>query len=95
MRDEYDFTDVKPAAEIPALKRLTASGHDKTRITINIDSDIVDAFRRRADELGRPYQPMINAALREYLAREGSESLEATLRRVIREEMKPTTEVSR
>jgi uncharacterized protein (DUF4415 family) len=92
MRDEYDFTDAKPAADIPALERLTAGSHDKTRITINIDSDILDAFRRRADELGRPYQPMINAALRDYLAREGSESLEATLRRVIREELKPAAE---
>lgn len=92
MRDEYDFADAKSAAEIPALRRLAAGTPDKTRITINIDSDILGAFRQRADELGRPYQPMINAALREYLAREGSETLEATLRRVIREELKPAAE---
>ena len=70
MRDEYDFTDAKPPAEIPALARLKTKDRDKTRITINIDTDVLEAFRERADALGRPYPPMINAALREYLARE-------------------------
>jgi len=89
MRDQYDFSDAKPSAEIPALARLDAQNRGKTRITINIDTDVLDAFRERADALGRPYQPMINAALRAYLAHERHESLEATLRRVIREELKP------
>ena len=92
MRDEYDFTDAKSPAEIPALARLKTQDRDKTRITINIDTDVLEALRERADALGRPYQPMINAALREYLARERDETFEATLRRVIREELKPIAE---
>ena len=77
MRKEYDLTD---AARGPALK---TSG--KTRITILLDRDIVAAFRARATDTGRGYQTAINQALREYLA---SDELEATLRRVVREELR-------
>jgi uncharacterized protein (DUF4415 family) len=92
MRDEYDFTDAKPATDIPALAALQQKNRAKTRITINIDSDVLNAFRRRADAEGLPYQPMINAALRAFLERERAEDLEATLRRVIREELKPAAD---
>jgi len=93
MRDEYDFSNTKPAAEIPALARRKAQNREKTRITINIDTEVFEAFRDRADALGKLYQPMINAALHEYLARERGENLEATRRRVIREEPRPSAEV--
>jgi uncharacterized protein (DUF4415 family) len=93
MRDEHDFSNTKPAAEIPALAPRKTQNRDKTRITIIIDMEVFEAFRDRADALGKPYQPMINAALHEYLARERGENLEATLRRVIREELRPSAEV--
>jgi hypothetical protein len=59
----------------------------KSRITIRLDRDVLDWFRSRADvEGGGNYQSLINAALREYVAA-CEESLEGTLRSVIREEL--------
>jgi uncharacterized protein (DUF4415 family) len=59
----------------------------KTRITIRIDTDILDWFRRRVHEGGGGnYQTLINEALREY-TRSQDGMLEDTLRKVIREEL--------
>jgi uncharacterized protein (DUF4415 family) len=59
----------------------------KTRITIRIDDDLLQWFRRQVHAAGGgSYQTLINAALREYVGFK-RESLEATLRRVIREEL--------
>ena len=80
MREEYDFAD---AARGASLKQ---SG--KTRITILLDRDVVAAFRARAEGTGRGYQTAINQALRDYLA---SAELEATLRRVVRDEIRKAT----
>ncbi len=55
----------------------------KTRITIRIDDDLLDWFRRDAGAAGG-YQSLLNRALRDYVERE---PLEATLRRVVREEL--------
>lgn len=38
---------------------------NKTRITIYLDDDILDAYRRKGDAVGRGYQTLINEALRE------------------------------
>ncbi len=59
----------------------------KTRITIRLDTELVDWFR---EEVGRAgggnYQTLINDALRQHV--EGKrENLEDTLRRVLREEL--------
>ena len=81
MKDEYDFTHGKRGPVLPA-----ASG--KTRITIRIDSDVLDWFRAVADRAGGgSYQTLINQALREYIQSQ-KEPLEATLRRVVREELR-------
>jgi uncharacterized protein (DUF4415 family) len=90
MRDECDFSNAKPAKDVPALAELQRGRPGKTRITISMDTDVLDASRERADAAGMPYQPMINAALRDFLARERAEDLEGTLRRVIREGLAPT-----
>ena len=78
MRDEYDFSKAKRGAVIPSL--------GKTRITIMLDDDVIEAFRKRAEVAGSGYQTEINRVLREYLAG-GTLTLEA-LRRVIREELR-------
>lgn len=79
MKKEYDFSRGRRGAVLP-------DPPGKTRITIRIDNDILSGFRRRVNEAGGGnYQTLINAALREHL--EGSrETLEQTLRRVLREE---------
>jgi uncharacterized protein (DUF4415 family) len=81
MKDEYDFTHGKRGPVLPV-----APG--KTRITIRIDSDVLDWFRVAADRSGGgSYQTLINQALREHMQSQ-KEPLEATLRRVVREELR-------
>ena len=36
----------------------------KTRITIYLDDEVLEAFRSRSEESGKGYQTLINAALR-------------------------------
>jgi uncharacterized protein (DUF4415 family) len=80
MKKEYDFSKGKRG---PVIK--TPPG--KTRITIRIDDDILDWFRERVHAAGGGnYQTLLNNALREYISSQ-EESLEETLRRVIREEI--------
>ena len=59
----------------------------KTRITIRIDTDVLEWFRAEVDRAGGGnYQTLMNDALRAHV--EGTrEDLERTLRRVIREEL--------
>ena len=60
----------------------------KMRITIRLDSEILDWFRDQVDvKGGGSYQTMINNALREHI-RLGGESLENYLRNIIREELR-------
>ena len=80
MKEEYDFSKAKRGPVIPP-----SSG--KTRITIRIDTDLLNWFREQVNEAGGgSYQTLINEALREHVQnREGV--LEKTLRRVIHEEL--------
>jgi uncharacterized protein (DUF4415 family) len=80
MKREYDFSRGKRGAVVPQT--------GKTRITIYIDDDVLEAFRDRADASGRGYQTMINDALRAYLGKASLPIDEDTLRRLIREELK-------
>jgi uncharacterized protein (DUF4415 family) len=84
MRKEYDFTRAKRGAIDP-----TPVG--KTRITIRLDNEVLDWFRDLVNARGGgSYQTMINDALVEHVHRQ-KEPLEATLRRVLREELKRRT----
>ena len=79
MKDEYDFSQAKRGAVEP----MPAG---KTRITIRLDDEIIDWFRQQAEQAGGGnYQTAINQALREHIDRQ---SLEALLRRVVREELR-------
>jgi uncharacterized protein (DUF4415 family) len=81
MKKEYDFGTAKrgPVVKLPP---------GKTRVTIRLDNDILDWFRKHVDEAGGGnYQTLINDALREYLAHQ-REPLESTIRRVLREELR-------
>jgi uncharacterized protein (DUF4415 family) len=83
MKPEYDFKKARRGAVVPISK-------GKTRITIRIDDDILDWFREQVDRAGDGnYQSLMNEALRQYV-RDAKEPLEATLRRVIREELSQT-----
>jgi uncharacterized protein (DUF4415 family) len=59
----------------------------KTRITIRIDTEVLDWFRAEVDRAGGgSYQTLMNDALRNHVEAK-RENLEETLRRVIREEL--------
>jgi uncharacterized protein (DUF4415 family) len=61
---------------------------NKTRITIRLDGDIIEHFKKQVhDAGGGNYQTLLNDALRSYIQSE-AEPLEDTLRKVIREELK-------
>ena len=81
VRREYDFSRGVRGAVVKA-----APG--KTRITIRLDNDILEWFRREVHKAGGGnYQSLINQALRAHVERR-PEALEETLRRVIREEVR-------
>ena len=61
---------------------------NKVRITIRLDGDIIEHFKKRVhDAGGGNYQTLLNDALRSLIQSE-TEPLEDTLRKVIREELK-------
>jgi len=77
MKKEYDFSKAKRGAVVPE--------GGKTRVTMYLDNDVLEAFRQRAERSGKGYQTLINEVLREHL---GTEALTArTLRKIIREEI--------
>jgi uncharacterized protein (DUF4415 family) len=85
---EYDFSKAKRVSEVPILARHQAEELvGKERITIRIDADILAWFRTQVRGGGN-YQTLINAALREHMERQQGTSLEETLRRVVREELR-------
>ena len=83
MKKEYDFRNGRRGAVL----RVPPG---KTRVTIRLDDDVLEWFRERVDNAGRGnYQSLINEALRTFMQQK-QESLEATLRRVIRDELRRT-----
>jgi uncharacterized protein (DUF4415 family) len=81
MNSEYDSTQGKRGA-------VEAIPPGKSRITIRIDDDVLAWFRAKVHERGGGnYQTLINDALQQHIQQK-RESLEETLRRVLREELK-------
>ncbi len=81
MKKQYDFTKGKRGP-------VVSPGRGKSRITIRLDDDVLDWFRREVHKAGGGnYQTLINHALREHI-RKRPESLEKVLRRVVREEVR-------
>ena len=80
MRDRYDFSTGVRGPILPPEP-------GKTRITIRLDNAILGWIRAVVDRAGGGnYQTLINDALRAHI-RHTEEPLEATLRRVVREEL--------
>jgi len=78
---EYDFEGAEQGS-------VTKPPSGKTRITIRIDTDVLDWFRQQVRCAGGGnYQTLINEALREHVQYR-DETLEHVLRKVIREELK-------
>ncbi len=80
MKKEYDFALGKRGAVL-----RTPAG--KTRITIRIDDDILEAFRAQVQAAGGgSYQALINQALRRHIESK-EEPFQEALRSVVREEL--------
>ena len=56
MREEYDFAE---AVKNPYAKKL------KKQISINIDEDTIKYFKNESENVGIPYQTLINLYLRD------------------------------
>ncbi len=79
MRKEYDFSKGRRGAVV--------ASKGKTRITIMLDNEVIEAFRARAEAKGIGYQTAINEALREAIRDEDAPITVRSLRKVIREEL--------
>ena len=80
MRKEYDLSKAKRG---PVLKPT-----GKTRITIYLDDDVIEAYRKVGVKHGRGYQTLINEALRQTLGTSQRPVDARTLRQILREELK-------
>ncbi len=80
MREEYDFSHARRGPIVPTAP-------NKTRITIRIDTDVLNWFREQINEQGGgSYQTLMNQALREFMENQGQD-WESIMRRVVREEL--------
>jgi uncharacterized protein (DUF4415 family) len=82
MRKNYDFSKARrgPIVRQPG----------RTRVSIYLHDDLLKILRKRANAAGRGYQTMIDEALREYLGRSTEPVDAATIRRIVREELRKT-----
>ncbi len=82
MKRTYDFSKGKRGPVLPVPP-------GKERITIRLDKDILGYFYDEVDRAGGGnYQTLINSALRSFVESERRPTLEETLRKVIREELR-------
>lgn len=65
MKEQYDFSGGKRGAVIKT---------NKEKITIRLDPDVVDWFRKRV-EGGGNYQSLINEALKAHIKQQGESSV--------------------
>ena len=79
MKEHYDFSQGTRGA-------VAKTGKEK--ITIRLDLDVIQWFKDQVQGGGN-YQSLINEALKAHIKQQG-ETLEETLRRIIREEMHNT-----
>lgn len=61
MKAEYDLSKMQ-ARKNPYASKL------KKSVTMRLSEDVVDYFKRMADEAGVPYQSLINLYLRDCIA---------------------------
>ena len=61
MREEYDFSN---ARKNPYAARL------KKTITINLDENVIEYFKKESGNVGIPYQTLINMYLKDCMTNE-------------------------
>ncbi|HHH20019.1 MAG TPA: antitoxin [Campylobacterales bacterium] len=58
MKEEYDFSTMKSRLN-PYAKQL------KKQVTIRLETDVIDYFKNMAENIGMPYQSLINLYLKD------------------------------
>lgn len=81
--DSPELTAKQASELLPLFDVVPQFSGGKTRITINLDDAVLQAYKARAG--GRGYQTLINEALRRDLA---ADALKDVLREVIRQELR-------
>lgn len=61
MKDEYDFSKMKSRRN-PYASKL------KKSVTMRLGEDVIEYFKKMAEETGVPYQSLINLYLRDCVA---------------------------
>lgn len=61
LEKEFDFSKAVKNPYIKALKKT---------ITINLDENVVDYFKKESDSVGVPYQTLINLYLKDCMIKE-------------------------
>jgi uncharacterized protein (DUF4415 family) len=79
MKKEYDFTEGRRGAVVAPA--------GKTRITIYLDDEIVQEFKKQAEKTGKGYQTLINEALKAYLGKKERALTADLVRKIVREEL--------
>ena len=80
MKETYDFSKGRRGA-------VVASDRRKVRITIRLDRDVIDWFRKKVEASGGGnYQTLINNSLKEDIHSK-KEPTELMFRRIIKEEL--------
>jgi uncharacterized protein (DUF4415 family) len=79
MKKEYDFSKARRGAVVPLV--------GKTRITIYLDEEIVQEFKKQAEKTGKGYQTLINEALKAHLGRKEKALTADLVRKIVREEL--------
>lgn len=91
MKAKYDVSKFKPGIMGPKGKVLRprdieSADTSKTRITIRIDTDLLEWFKAAVDQTGGgSYQAMMNRALRQFVEGAG---IEARIGKIIRKEFR-------
>jgi len=81
MRKEYDLKTLSVKRRgLPRGVRSSDLDRAKIRITIALDSDVIDFFKQSATRRGAlPYQTQINQALREAMEQSSADRLKSAL----------------
>ena len=83
MKKEYDFSKARRGAVVPPT--------GKTRITIYLDDDILEEFKKQAEKTGKGYQTLINEALQAHLGKKEKPLTADVVRKIVREELAAST----
>jgi uncharacterized protein (DUF4415 family) len=79
MKKVYDFSKARRGAVVPPT--------GKTRITIYLDDEIVQEFKKQAEKMGKGYQTLINEVLNAHLGKKEKPLTADLVRKIVREEL--------